>query len=435
VLYGGDWGHDESHTLGPTVALNVLRDDGSFVGYNEVAKLAALSQPPLQFRTGCVCNPGACQQALGLTDEQVLHNFETVGHVCGDHIDLVNAQPTGAIRISFGKDSLWEDLDAFVMFIEKTFVNKSSSSGKTMSSTIPSGPTNVQISELYIFPIKSCAAQRVSRWPIDLPIGKLTHDREFALVDTTGTAMRLQTCPKMGLLTPSIDLERQTMTISAPGCVDLILNLSGDEQYHCGDSVVKVCGNKCGGRLWGDYEVSEWFSSFLGVQCWLARFSNGEYQTPLTTDALTQLVRDPGVGFANEQPLLLVSECAVAALNRVLANQNQRLVGSRHFRPNIVVAEPNGEQEESHIEDSWESLTLKDSLKFQAKGSCARCAMIDFDPTTQQKGKTLRALASYRRRNGQITFGIFLQAVATDDRDSEGHHDVWIEEGDTLICR
>lgn len=50
---------------GPVVAFNVQRADGSFVGYREVERLASLHA--ILLRTGCLCNPGACAQALGLT--------------------------------------------------------------------------------------------------------------------------------------------------------------------------------------------------------------------------------------------------------------------------------------------------------------------------------------------------------------------------------
>jgi uncharacterized protein YcbX len=85
----------------------------------------------------------------------------------------------------------------------------------------------------------------------------------------------------------------------------------------------------------------------------------------------------------------------------------------------------------SHIEDGWKSLVLKkQGLTFEVKGDCARCSMVDYDPSTGNKGKTLRALAKYRRRNGQITFGIFLQAVATGDAKNQG---IWIKEGEVLL--
>ena len=430
VIYGG-WKHPKASYVGPTIAFNVKRHDGSFVGYNEVSKLAGLVRPPIQFRTGCFCNPGACQKALDLTDEQAIENFEEAGHVCGDHIDLVQGKPTGAIRVSFGKDSLWEDLDAFVMFVEETFVN-SLSQERTPATTKPK-PSTVKISELYLFPIKSCSAMRVSRWQIGTTNGKLKYDRDFALVDASGTAMRLQTCPKMGMIVPSINLQAQNMTVSAPGRDDLILDLTnGNSHDHTGESIVKVCGNKCEGRLWGDLEVSEWFSSFLGVQCWLARYSKNGFQKPQHRTTESPPAYNPRTGFVNEQPLLLISENAVTVLNQVLEEQNQTRVGSRHFRPNVVVKSI-GDEDACHIEDEWKTLKLeaKDSkLSLEVKGSCARCTMIDYDPTTGRRGRTLSALAKYRRRNGQIAFGIFLQATVGFVQNQE----IWIHEGDDLIC-
>lgn len=41
--------------------MNVRRANGDFVGYATVEQLAAQQRPPFQLRTGCFCNPGACQ--------------------------------------------------------------------------------------------------------------------------------------------------------------------------------------------------------------------------------------------------------------------------------------------------------------------------------------------------------------------------------------
>jgi molybdenum cofactor sulfurtransferase len=429
VLYGS-WGKQiQKHDMpGPTIALNVLRQDGSFVGYNEVSKLAALNHPPIQFRTGCFCNPGACQEALELSDDDIIENFETDGHVCGDHIDLINDRPTGAIRVSIGKESIWEDCDAFVAFLENFFVAKTMPTKEEPLNDI-SDPTQVTVSALYLFPIKSCAAQHVKRWKMNFPSGKLAFDREFALVDVSGSAMRLQNCPKMGLIRPSVNLEKRTLTVSAPGCEDLILDLEDCDLQDGASDIVKVCGNRCGGKVWGDHSTSNWFSSFLGVQCWLARHVDGDYRLSALSQANdSSLDRNPRVAFANEQPLLLVTENAVATLNSVLEEQNQRPVISRQFRPNVVVKSP--VKAWLHAEDEWSTLSVigKD-LSFNVMGNCARCAMVDFAPDGK-KGKTLRALAKYRRQNGRIDFGIFLQGVHQRLVDQE----VWLEEGDVILC-
>ncbi len=418
-IYGA-WSNanNNSSNCGPTVALNVYRSDGKAVGYNEVSKLGMLNKPPLQFRTGCFCNPGACQQALQQSDKQAIDNYQQLGHVCGDHIDLAtNGTPTGAIRISFGKDSLWEDMDAFVKFIETSFRDsslKNSDKTKIKSKTTTS---KASVSELYLFPIKSCAAFRVSKWPLSLPTGKLRFDREFAIVDTTGVALRMQTCSRLGLISPTIDLQQETMRVSAPGFEDLLIHLNKD-LYHGGENTVRVCGNRCSGRVWGDASVSEWFTEVLGIQCWLARYNNSSSS-------------DSKPGFSNEQPILLVSEHAVATLNQVLIKQGQIPCTAKRFRPNIVIRDYHSSSDimDCHIEDEWKQVSLGNDFHFDVQGGCPRCTMVDFDPTTGQKGKTLRALASYRRRNGHIVFGIFLRANASSQRQV-----VWIREGDTLDC-
>jgi molybdenum cofactor sulfurtransferase len=88
---------------------------GSFVGYAEVESVCELHH--VQLRTGCMCNPGACQAALNLPyasspppvesvghaqrgrDEKVRSNFTESGHVCGDSHDMVDGVPTGAVCV------------------------------------------------------------------------------------------------------------------------------------------------------------------------------------------------------------------------------------------------------------------------------------------------------------------------------------------------
>ena len=419
VIYGA-WAQDDKRDKGPTVAFNCLRSDGSFIGYNEVSKLAELHEPPLQLRTGCFCNPGACQEALGLKDDDIQRIYYTNGHVCGDHIDTVEGTPTGAIRASFGKDSLWEDMDYLLSFLEGTFVNAHDTD--TLNDVVKCHPGVVQaeVTELYIFPIKSCAAQRVNGWALENGSGRLVFDREFALIDSSGSAMRLQRYPQMSQIQPRVDTQAMTMTISAPECDDLVVSLLDNASDIKPNGVVQVCGNKCGGQLWGEYESSQWFSNYLGVQCWLARHVKDDNQ--LSSQ------RPSNAAFANEESILLISQNAVNRLNRVLERQGQKLVQTKHFRPNIVVSVDDAS---AFSETSWKLIKHSGSeLSFQTVGECARCSMVDVDPTTGMKGKTLRALTEHNQRNGRITFGIFLSRKSTINSD-----DAIISERDILICK
>ena len=58
----------------------------------EVEKVAGLAG--IMLRTGCFCNPGACQAHLGLSHEDIVRNFEA-GHVCWDDQDIIDGRPTG----------------------------------------------------------------------------------------------------------------------------------------------------------------------------------------------------------------------------------------------------------------------------------------------------------------------------------------------------
>lgn len=59
---------------GGIVAFLLKNEDGSFVGYSEFSCIASLHK--FHIRTGCFCNPGACQRYLNMTDEMVLYNYE-----------------------------------------------------------------------------------------------------------------------------------------------------------------------------------------------------------------------------------------------------------------------------------------------------------------------------------------------------------------------
>jgi molybdenum cofactor sulfurtransferase len=123
----------------------------------------------------------------------------------------------------------------------------------------------------------------------------------------------------------------------------------------------------------------------------------------------------------------------VSYLNSVITAQRWgRLVESRHFRPNIVVSDSTGKQikmteDATNPEDSWEQITIRgntDIVALKAAGLCARCQMVDIDPSSGMKGNTLRALAQYRRDRGRINFGVFFNGS------NDAHEgDAWIEEG------
>ncbi|GAB6031894.1 hypothetical protein CHUAL_010290 [Chamberlinius hualienensis] len=118
ILYCHDHFEDAT-TQGAIVNFNLLQSDGQFIGFAKVETVAAAYG--IHLRTGCMCNPGACQKYLNLSFEDLQQHFE-IGHVCGDDKDLIDGKPTGSVRISFGYMSTIDDAQRFLHMIESCFV-------------------------------------------------------------------------------------------------------------------------------------------------------------------------------------------------------------------------------------------------------------------------------------------------------------------------
>lgn len=149
LLYG-DHETTKASAQGPVVAFNLQWADGSPVGFAEVGRRA--DEDGIQLRTGCFCNVGACQEALGLSSEDVKRNY-ALGRSCadtssssgkssgssgssdtsssggsnggGDVFDIINGRPSGAVRVSMGFGSSREDCDAMLSFLRRHFLDRS----------------------------------------------------------------------------------------------------------------------------------------------------------------------------------------------------------------------------------------------------------------------------------------------------------------------
>ena len=268
---------------------------------------------------------------------------------------------------------------------------------------------------------------KVDRWQMH-NCGKLLFDRECALVDSAGTALRLSRYPKMAFIRPFLDIDRMTLEVCAPGRPKLLIDLNVDATSPMKD--ITVCGNKCNGSLWGSHAVSAWFTEYMGVQCWLARANDGTYFRPTT---ITEAHPNDGnrTGFENEAPLLLLSMNSINVLNELLLSKGSQEVDARYFRPNLVVTTEK-RSNDNNPEDQWKSIIIPRRAELVVTGQCARCSMVDINPESGMKGRTLRTLSEYRRREGQITFGIFLKQRNSIQRDQSM---VWIQSGDVLTAK
>lgn len=117
----------------------------------------------IQLRTGCFCNPGACAKYLGLSHSDLISNIEA-GHVCWDDYDILNGKPTGAVRVSFGYMSTFEDAWKFIDFVVRSFVLLPTN-GINLN-PLRSTESSHHLTSIVVYPIKSCSGFRVDTWPL-----------------------------------------------------------------------------------------------------------------------------------------------------------------------------------------------------------------------------------------------------------------------------
>lgn len=243
---------------------------------------------------------------------------------------------------------------------------------------------NPHLAELHVYPVKGARGMAVSEWPVD-GFGP-RFDRRWMLIGNDGTAITQRERPRLALIQPLLDGD--------------VLRLDVDGS----SSSVSVSTSTGGPRrqviIWNDVveaedagdEPARWLSDFLGVDCRLV------YMPDDVRRQVSPSYARPGdhVSFADAYPFLLISREALDDLNRRM----DRPIPMNRFRPNLVVAGVL-----PHAEDGWSTVRIGE-IAFDVVKPCARCAVPTIDQATAAQGKEpLRTLATYRRRNGAVTFG------------------------------
>jgi molybdenum cofactor sulfurtransferase len=98
---------------GATVAMNLYDASGRVIDHPFVERSAG--ERGISLRTGCFCNPGAGEVALGLTRPEIEHCF-TTGDSRMTYDDLrrcIDPHEAGAVRVSLGLVSNFADVYAF----------------------------------------------------------------------------------------------------------------------------------------------------------------------------------------------------------------------------------------------------------------------------------------------------------------------------------
>ena len=254
------------------------------------------------------------------------------------------------------------------------------------------------VSELYVYPIKSCQGIRLKQAEVT-PKGFLW-DREMMIVTRRGKFLTQRQFPQLAKAQITLDGDRISLSTEDNSLPTLTFtpSLEGAE------IPVEIWRDNTVAIDQGD-EVAAWFHRLLELdknkECRLVRQS----AIRKLRHKLSFKEENP-VSFADGYPFLLTATASLAELNRRIAEIYQEaapIISMERFRPNIVV-----ETLTAFEEDNWKVIQLGD-IKFAVVKPCSRCIITTID---QKKGtknalkEPLRTLGSFRQFGDQgVMFG------------------------------
>ena len=112
------YGPIDPHCRGGTVALNLYDSLGAPIDHRVVEERANAWK--ISLRTGCFCNPGAGEMALGLEREEIVGCLVQSGNrmTVDEFHQCIDNKSTGAVRISFGIASTFRDTVTVLRFFQ-----------------------------------------------------------------------------------------------------------------------------------------------------------------------------------------------------------------------------------------------------------------------------------------------------------------------------
>lgn len=251
-----------------------------------------------------------------------------------------------------------------------------------------------KLSQIFIYPIKSLGGI-----PLLSSIAEergLKYDRRWMLIDENNSFITQRQYPQMALL--KVRIEGELLTVSKKNNegekISLPLFSSSKKNLN-----VNIWDDTCTAELVSSV-ADNWFSEILNVKCRLVRM-------PESTKRLVDRKyssEEKSVSFADGYPYLIIGQASLDDLNKKL---RQPLPIDR-FRPNFVFT--GGEPFE---EDNWKKFKIGEVV-FTALKPCARCMITTIDQDSSEKGfEPLTTLASYRKKDSKVLFGMNLICDST----------------------
>ncbi|ETE65590.1 Molybdenum cofactor sulfurase, partial [Ophiophagus hannah] len=225
----------------------------------------------------------------------------------------------------------------------------------TNSVEVPNGRKTITITNIYLYPIKSCAAFEVMQWPIGNQ--GLLYDRNWMVTNQNGVCITQKQEPRLCLIQPLIDLEQNVMIIKAEGMNPISVSLEED-----GGTLTEICQSKVCSHRVQTYDCGEqladWFTKFLGRQCRLIRQSSGFKRNSSKKNKKGEIPAViPSLSLVNEAQYLLINMTSILQLKeQVTTSLGESFLPQEliyRFRANIVIR-----TNEPFEEDLWDQIAI-----------------------------------------------------------------------------
>ena len=243
----------------------------------------------------------------------------------------------------------------------------------------------LEVSELYIYPIKSLGG-------INVRSARVTDrgfqfDRRWMLVDENNHFLSQREHPQMSLL--HVEIVENTLVVQQKVHHES-LNIpmfSRSNQL----VTVQVWSDKCKAEI-VDPLFDAWFSQMLSIKCRLVYMPDASKRRVDTRYASNKEITSLSDGY----PFLAIGQSSLDDLNSRLPVS----LPMTRFRPNIVFTGA-----EAFYEDQMKHFTIN-NIDFYGVKLCARCVITTIDQDTAIKSREpLKTLSTYRQKNNKIYFG------------------------------
>lgn len=247
----------------------------------------------------------------------------------------------------------------------------------------------MRLTSLVVYPIKSCGAVHLESAVLERR--GLRHDRRFMIVDPEGKFVTQREEPRLVEVAVSLDVDALRVSTPRAGAIRIEAQPRTSE-----------LGPSRTVTVWRDtLEAPEVPALSALLSAHLGREVACVYLPPDVHRPVSPKHARAGdeVSFADGYPLLVASESS----RQDLEQRAGVPLEMARFRPNVVVSGAT-----PWAEDGWSRLGVGD-VWLRATKPCGRCVVTTLDPRSGVADKEpLRTLASFRRFEGEVMFGVNL---------------------------